>query len=88
MLKAGPEVIKIKPWWLVSMLVLEAGSFVCLWAVQEIALRAPHVWPVATSQLAGNAFGRIVPGGAATAGALQYRMLTEAGIHARPRSQG
>jgi uncharacterized protein (TIRG00374 family) len=79
-LKAGPEVIEIEPWWLVSMLLLETGAFYCLWRVQKIALRAPHLSPVATSQLAGNAFGRIVPGGAATAGALQYRMLTDAGI--------
>ena len=79
-LKAGPEVIEIEPWWLVSMLLLEAGAFFCLWRVQRIALRAPHLWPVATSHLSGNAFGRIVPGGAATAGALQYRMLTDAGI--------
>jgi uncharacterized protein (TIRG00374 family) len=79
-LKAGPEVIEIEPWWLVSMVVLEAGAFVCLWRVQEIAIRAPRLRPVATSQLAGNAFGRIVPGGAATAGALQYKMLLDAGI--------
>jgi uncharacterized membrane protein YbhN (UPF0104 family) len=79
-LKAGPDVVKIEPWWLVSMLLLEAGSFVCLWRVQQIALRAPQMSPVATSQLAGNAFGRIIPGGAATAGALQYRMLTDAGV--------
>jgi uncharacterized protein (TIRG00374 family) len=79
-LKAGPEVIQIEPWWLVSMLLLETAAFVCLWRVQEISLRARHLTPVATSQLAGNAFGRIVPGGAATAGALQYRMLADAGI--------
>ncbi|HEU4658089.1 MAG TPA: lysylphosphatidylglycerol synthase transmembrane domain-containing protein [Capillimicrobium sp.] len=35
---------------------------------------------MATSQLAGNAFGRIVPGGGAAAGALQYRMLTQARV--------
>jgi len=33
-----------------------------------------------TSQLASGALGRVVPGGPAAAGALQYRMLVQAGI--------
>ena len=45
-LKAGPEVIKIEPWWLITMLVLEAGALFCWWLVQAIALRAPQLWPV------------------------------------------
>ena len=61
------------------MLVLEVGSFASLWAVQWIAIRRTRWWDIAASQLAGNAFGRIVPGGGATAGALQYRMLVDAG---------
>jgi uncharacterized protein (TIRG00374 family) len=36
-------------------------------------------WQISTSQLASNAFGRVVPGGGAAAGALQYRMLVDAG---------
>jgi hypothetical protein len=35
---------------------------------------------VSLSQLTGNAVARILPGGAATAGALQYRMLLRAGL--------
>ena len=65
------------------MLLLEAGSFAALWAVQWIAIRRARWWDIATSQLAGNAFGRIVPGGGAAAGALQYRMLVDAGRAAR-----
>ena len=80
-------VIKIEPWWLVSMLLLETGSFVCLWRVQQIALRAPDV---ARCDVAAcrERLGRIVPGGAATAGALQYRMLTEPASAGPPRSPG
>jgi hypothetical protein len=37
-------------------------------------------FPVATAQLAGNAFSRIVPGGAAAGGAMQFDMLRQAGI--------
>ena len=62
------------------MVVFEAGSFFCVWALQRVAMRAGDWRAVAESQLAGNAFGRIVPGGMATAGALQYQMLTRAGI--------
>ena len=36
--------------------------------------------PVATSQLASGALGRVVPGGAATAAAAQYAMLAKAGV--------
>jgi hypothetical protein len=35
---------------------------------------------VITSQLAGNAVSRIVPGGAAAGAALQFRMLAAAGV--------
>jgi uncharacterized protein (TIRG00374 family) len=61
------------------MLVLEAGSFACLWLVMWVAVRRATMWQIATSQLASNAFGRVVPGGGAAAGALQYRMLVDAG---------
>ena len=61
------------------MLVLEVGSFACLWVVSGSRSAAPAWWQIATSQLASNAFGRVVPGGGAAAGALQYRMLVDAG---------
>jgi uncharacterized protein (TIRG00374 family) len=62
------------------MLVAEAASFVSLWLLQRLAIRTRDLYAIATSQLAGNAFGRIVPGGGATAGALQYRMLVQADV--------
>ena len=52
-----------------------------MWAVQRLALRTRKPGgPVITSQLASNAFGRVVPGGVAASGAMQYAMLTRAGI--------
>ena len=56
-----------------------------MWAVQRLALRTKRWGPVITSQLASNAFGRVVPGGVAASGAMQYAMLTRAG-HARRRA--
>ena len=41
-----------------------------------------------TSQLASNAFGRVVPGGVAAAGAMQYAMLTRAGVPAGSAASG
>ncbi|HEY8584213.1 MAG TPA: UPF0104 family protein, partial [Capillimicrobium sp.] len=77
-LSAWPRLTSLAPVWFAAMVVAEAASFVSLWALQRLAIRTRDTFAVATSQLAGNAFGRIVPGGGAAAGALQYRMLTQA----------
>jgi uncharacterized protein (TIRG00374 family) len=71
---------RLKPEWVAVALGVEALSFVAVWELQRIALQTRRWFPVATSQLAGNAFGRIIPGGVAAAGALQYRMLVRSGI--------
>src|SRR3712207_5709937 len=70
-----PRLADLNPLWFVAMLLLQAGSYACMWAVQRLALCTELWGPVVTSQLASNAFGRIVPGGVAAAGALQYGML-------------
>jgi uncharacterized protein (TIRG00374 family) len=51
-----------------------------MWALQRLSMRTERWTPVITSNLGGQAFGRIVPGGAAAAGALQFQMLVKAGI--------
>ena len=61
---------------------LEAGSFWCMWMLQRIALRTHGWFPVIMTQLAGNAFNRITPGGGATGTVLQARMLADAGFDA------
>ena len=75
-----PALGRIEPWWFLAMGAAEAASFSCTWVVQHVAMRAKRWVPVIESQLAGNAFGRIVPGGGAAAGALQFKMLVEAGV--------
>jgi len=71
---------QLKPQWIAVALGVEALSFVAVWELQRIALQTKQWFGVAMSQLAGTAFGRIIPGGAATAGALQYRMLVRSGL--------
>src|SRR5258707_8754615 len=68
--------------WMQIMVIAEALSFIGVWRLQRIALQQRRWFPVATSQLASNAFGRIVPGGGATAGAFQIGLLRRAGLEA------
>ena len=74
------ELLELNPAWVAVALGFEALSFVAIWQLQRIALQTGAWLPVSLSQLAGNALGRIIPGGAASAGALQYRMLIRAGL--------
>jgi uncharacterized protein (TIRG00374 family) len=71
---------EVSPLWLGIMVLFGAASFVALWTLQRVALGTSSWFAIGTSQLVANAFGRIVPGGAAAAGALQYRLLGNAGI--------
>jgi uncharacterized protein (TIRG00374 family) len=58
----------------------ECASFVSLWALDRIALRTDAWFPVAAAQLSGNAAGRVLPGGGATAAGVAASMLRSAGI--------
>src|SRR3954451_1779969 len=60
-----------------AVIATQVAGWGCLWVVQRLALNRAAWFPVATSQLASGALGRVVPGGAAAAAALQYRMLAQ-----------
>lgn len=68
--------------WAFALLVLgcEVASFVCLWALDRLALRTRAWLPVIAAQLSGNAMGRILPGGGATATVVSASMLRQAGM--------
>ena len=66
-------------WWIVVVAMSAAGTW-CMCAVQRLTLNGARWFPVVTSQLAGAAFSRVVPGGSAAAAALQARMLSQAGL--------
>lgn len=78
--RSWPELLKLNPAWYPVMLALETASFMCAWGLQRLALRTNRWFAVATSQLGGNAVSRIVPGGAAAGGAMQFKMLSDAGV--------
>jgi uncharacterized protein (TIRG00374 family) len=67
-------------YWAVLALVSEAISIVCLWELNRITLHVRSWFTVGCAQLAGNAVGRILPGGSATAAAVQVGMLRRAGV--------
>jgi uncharacterized protein (TIRG00374 family) len=71
---------EVAPQWWIAVVVTQVAGWACLWALQRLALHTPPWFGVITSQLASGALGRVVPGGAAAAAALQYRMLAQAGL--------
>src|SRR5215207_9489492 len=76
------------PLWWIAMVALQLGSYACMWMVQKLAMRAEHIGPVITSHLTSNAFGRVVPGGVAASGAMQYAMLARAGVPSAQAASG
>jgi uncharacterized protein (TIRG00374 family) len=68
--------------WVFAALALasEAASFALVWQLNRIALHTRMWFPVATAQLIGNAVGKVVPGGAATATAFSVGVLRNAGV--------
>ena len=85
---AFDELDEISPLWFIAMVALQVGSFACIWGILRLALRAHHWTPVILSQLAANSFGRVVPGGAATVGAVQYAMLVRGGVPSAAAASG
>jgi uncharacterized protein (TIRG00374 family) len=79
-LSSWREIQELAPQWLLAMAALQAAALWCLWLLQRLALHSSGWHAVATSQLAGNAISKVVPGGGAVGAALQYRMLVQAGV--------
>jgi uncharacterized protein (TIRG00374 family) len=74
------QIERLSPAWLAVMAALQAAALFCIWVLQLLSLRKSRWQPVIASQLAGNALAKVAPGGGAMGGALQYRMLVEAGL--------
>jgi uncharacterized membrane protein YbhN (UPF0104 family) len=75
-----PDLQRLREGSLLIMTGLTFLSLVCFWILLGICLRSRSWGLMATSQLASAAIARILPGGAATATAVQYRLLHDAGI--------
>ena len=75
-----PRLVHLNLLWFIPAVVAEGAHFVCTFALQRIALRTKAWFAVITAQLAGNAISLTVPGGAAAGAAVQFRMLSTAGM--------
>jgi uncharacterized protein (TIRG00374 family) len=75
-----PRLGRIEWGWFAGMIAAVAASAVCVWWQYRIVLHVHGWFLIATAQLAGAAFGKIVPGGSASGGALQFTMLTRGGV--------
>lgn len=89
MFGAWPRLAEVRPYWFVELAILETLSLASLWWLARISL-APHPDDVGThprlgwgttaaAQLAGNAASKVVPGGAASGGVVQAKILITAG---------
>jgi uncharacterized protein (TIRG00374 family) len=74
-----PALKSITWFWFVLAALLEVASFACYWGLLKVTANVDSWFVSATTQLASNAFSRIVPGGAASGGSMSYQMLTAAG---------
>jgi hypothetical protein len=84
-----PRLRDVSVWWFVVVVALVVGSMASLWWLTRLALQrrtgpdgamSTVGWGTAASaHLAGNAAGKIVPGGPATAGVVQARLLIQSG---------
>lgn len=85
---AAPRLVTLDLWWLIGILIAQAGSFVALWVLIGICIHSRDWFVIATSNLTSTAVGRIVPGGGAASAAMNLRMLTTAGVPAATAATG
>jgi uncharacterized protein (TIRG00374 family) len=75
-----PELERLREGSLIAMTATTVLSLTCFSILLGLCLRSRKWGLITTSQLSSAAVARVAPGGAATATALQYRLLVAAGI--------
>ena len=75
-----PRLRSIAWFWAVLVVALETASFACYWGMLRVMVNEKSWFVAATTQMASNAFSRLIPGGAASGGSASYRMLIAAGV--------
>ena len=83
-----PRLSTLSPWWLVGSVIAEAASFSCNFSLQQLLLQTKDRFAVVSAGLAGNALTNGLPAGDAAGAALQYRMLSDAGLQPGPTAGG
>ncbi len=76
----------VAPLWFVAMILAEVASFAFVSLFTRLVLPTASLFGISCAQLSGHALSTVVPGGAATGGAVEYKMLVSAG--AEPTAVG
>ncbi|MGE5226845.1 MAG: lysylphosphatidylglycerol synthase transmembrane domain-containing protein [Planctomycetaceae bacterium] len=71
---------RVSPLWFVVMIAFEGASYVSMWGLIALCVGSRRYFVIGTSQIAGNAVSKIVPGGNPVGAALQYRLLVSGGM--------
>ena len=79
MFSAWPQLATLQPAWFAAVAVAEAASFVSLWGLTKLALDEKSWFITGAAQLSSTAVSRVMPGGGVAGGAVQYKMMVEAG---------
>jgi uncharacterized protein (TIRG00374 family) len=79
-LASWPRLTSLAPAWMVAALAAEVVSFTCYFGLQRVALQTSAWFSVVTAGLTGNAVSGVLPGGSAAGAALQFEMLSAAGL--------
>ena len=74
-----PDLQRVRPLWFVFLVLLQAGSMAALWFLLRITLPTTPWFVNASSQLAGNAAAKVLPGGNAAGSVVQASMLVRGG---------
>jgi uncharacterized membrane protein YbhN (UPF0104 family) len=98
MFQAWPELARVDVPWFFVLAGLQLGRLVSLWWLTKLAIApssgrddaVPHLgWgTTATAQLAGSAAAKVLPGGGATGGVIQAKVLIDAGQPGRAVASG
>jgi uncharacterized protein (TIRG00374 family) len=71
---------RVNPLWFLVMIAFEGASYVSMWTLIALCVGSRRYFVIGTSQIAGNAVSKIVPGGNPVGAALQYRLLVSGGM--------
>jgi len=74
-----PELRGVRPLWFLVLVVLEGGSWACLWVLVHMLLPGTPWTTVGSAQLAGLASSCVLPGGSASGTVVQASILVRAG---------
>lgn len=76
----------VSPLWFLVMVLAETASFAFVSLFTRLVLPSAGLFGITCAQLSGHALSTVVPGGAATGGTVEYKMLVGAG--AEPTAVG